>query len=232
MIGVGLFAIFAFLMNPLINYLGNENNIWVYRIIVILTFVPIIPMCLLIGKWANSNHQKALDYFERLARLRIETEAALRGKQAPPLPLEPYANLISLPKTDKVFWAGDAKMMTPKTRTVSTERVRVAKGVKVFGIRLSNNKYKTIRNTQRYLAVEGTGVLFVTDKKLIFFSRGQDKNWSKTWDSILSWEANADSIVVQLPSGSPKTFGLLKSGYDITQDASLCDMCMGLAKEL
>lgn len=226
--------IFALAGNAVIAGLesGGNPNVGTMRFILFATLPITMAFGYFVGIQFNKAHEEAKIYFINLAVLRNQVETALRDRQRPPLPLERYEDKLKLTRGDSLFWAGEAKMMIPKTRTVSTQRVKVAPATKIFGVKLSNAKYKTVRHTERYMAVEGVGFLYVTDKKLVFMSFGQDKNWSKSWDQILSWEPAADSIVVQLPNGTPKTFALPKSGVDLTQDILLCDMCMTLAKEL
>lgn len=54
----------------------------------------------------------------------------------------------------------------------------------------------------------GTGMLIVTNKKLIFNGMGHTKDWSRTWNSINTWGVYSDAIQVEVSNGQPIVFYL------------------------
>lgn len=48
-----------------------------------------------------------------------------------------------------------------------------------------------------------SGVLVVTNQRVLFNAAGDAKDWSRTWRYISTWYARGDALVLELTSGSP-----------------------------
>jgi hypothetical protein len=151
----------------------------------------------------HANHERYKQYRSQVEDIMTKIGEVEPTSEDYPIHTRKYEAMFIVPAKDCLYWSGPAIMSIQKT---TRHRVK-----------------------EKYTEVEGAGFLFITSKGVTFISMGSDKNWSKKWDGIASWQHTIGHMLVQLSSGAPKNFSLVESGCDPTEDALVCNACMYLA---
>lgn len=130
-----------------------------------------------------------------------------------------------------VLYTGLATFSKFKTKTLTrgihgfSGRIRVAKGLRY---RFGNISFAPIRYES--LERQGTGSIYITNKRIRFDAGGTGADWSRTWGSIASWEVFQDGFLVRLQNGKPVVFNTSTSRRPI-DDPRVIALALELAYE-
>lgn len=76
---------------------------------------------------------------------------------------------------------------------------------------------------------KGSGMLFITTKRVVFDAHHHGANWSRTWKFVVGWKFPIGQLLVECTTGRPMIFDLRQANRHIDSDQRVLSIVMELA---
>ena len=80
-------------------------------------------------------------------------------------------------------------------------RIKIAKGIYYRA-----GSYRGTKHTEDVVRALGAGWLVITNKRLVFRDLVGSGNWTRRWETIVGWQVEGSTLVVETTSGRPMLF--------------------------